>query len=572
MPSRAGPLKIKKSVDESNPLARGPDRLMESAQPKKNVRFAESLWGDFKVADVLRRRHKTLSSMCAFFRAKAQLDAQYSTKLEKLVRNSGLASCEIANGPLHASAERLKTLMRGLAEQHKQVARELQQAAKPLAELHSKVTHAAARVSQRWAHANKDMHRSVQRLIHSRSQRSDAWAHMSNLDFKRQRLPSRSGRSTPPPTGSTPSERGPSTPPPPPPEASKSRRGSQASNSNDGAVPVPHKNRLGGWVKTRFGGRPSQWKKKFNSADEAYLQSVKACREARRRYDPAVSTYLTALQELESSRLVGLWQALQECVLAHRAKSERERTLVMDLSPKIAQNAAQDEMKLFAFKHGSGLRPPPLPVYETPGTVAPGGPEALDVHEDSSTGDWVDLGQKRGEETTTQHTDTSMFPLDALYSRTGEKRGEGDSGRGGAPTPSQRNRHVSTAAERKAGDFFSSVLARVVDGSGFVLEDDDLSAARELFAASEARMKFAMILNQRRGHHDNIYTKQVLEELARLVRCCLDACQRDGSAQDAQMLLILSQTFFYFDSGTTDQEPEVRASSDSFFFMGWDGI
>ena len=38
------------------------------------------------------------------------------------------------------------------------------------------------------------------------------------------------------------------------------------------------------------------------------------------------------------------------------------------------------------------------------------------------------------------------------------------------------------------------------------------------------------------------------------------------------MLLILSQTFFYFDSGTTDQEPEVRASSDSFFFMGWDGI
>jgi len=268
--------------------------------------------------------------------------------------------------------------------------------------------------------------------------------------------------------------------------------------------------------------RSKKMKKEFSAADHKYIAAVKACREFRAKHDSAASTVLLGLEKTERARVQAIKEGLRRYL---KVETEMCKKLLVSFQSvaAIAESVdVNDEIKAYAVAYKTGKKPGPLPeYYHFPSFES----AVFKVKFDSN--DYVRSPKKPAPVAPNQMGDGKIFgEVKALIDATLE------SGKVDAEQEKKFNR---------------------------ILESKD---GREAFAAA---------LNFHRNHgFDKRFAngmelkKNVFDILAGLMLNFLDHANQAMDTAPTQLVMIISQTFFYIDENHGSDEEKSGNSKKIF--------
>eukprot|EP00466_Bigelowiella_natans_P012355 jgi/Bigna1/69033/fgenesh1_pg.7_\ len=534
------------------------------------VMFPRGEGGHPNMFTVLTKREKTLSRLASFFKDKAALDKDYANRVTRLVKNSGLETFETKDGPIIKAMNTIRfenDAVEKVAKHHSEAALALITAGKYL-ETERNVIHATlAKLHAEWQRAKKVCDRSCNKLTQAKNLRTEAWKTYMRTKQSSTATSSSSSSSSSPPSSSFSSfgfgsrsraspfdnSRGCGKKATNSPEANEAisrfvateREGLRSSTN---ATPIEQRKK-----KKKMDLIASQ-KQRYEDADELYVAAVKRARDGRISFDSICSKTLEAQETVEMRRVETIWVMV-----------ERQRDVLLALSPHVAKMSTREELRLFAEEHTVGCLPGPLPTYVPMVEEAQKFLEKdVDVlKEESYQGDHTagsgggeeeDDKQDGGEEEEEEEEEDG-FPFLEYQQQSLEERKSGYESRVKGPKYEEKEeedgiekgRENTMSKKRKqsiSGSYNldeTSTIVKPRTGGG---RAEEISKVKRIFQTERGRNLFARILNSRRGAHDNLYSPGALRRLSQLIFICLDECRGAGdmlSVSAAQVLLVLSQ-------------------------------
>ena len=302
------------------------------------------------------------------------------------------------------------------------------------------------------------------------------------------------------------------------------------------------------------------------TCDRQYMENVKSLRGYRSQYDVSMKSLLGQLENLEVERLETISSLLRHYMVIQESMVRSLHGNISKVSHEVRAMDPQEAVQAFISKHRTNRSPEPLPEY----SMFEGHPMYVPPDEEKtptacSTAPGSGATRDTSKRPSSQRQATLVQPANlAPESRSRSDSGGTDSSAGSfvvvddpfgslvhskvpkSPTNVKRVNDPTVEQEQTILKYVQTIMYVKSEDR---LEDAELLRLRNectaFFKTARGRLSFAAVLNRQRNVNQGLQLTSIgIKALASLIWAFLDEAKQAMHVRPAQLVMIMSQTFF----------------------------